>query len=187
MWILVAGFRHGGDKFLPGVLLNTHAHFFAERDMIVPGLLQLRTPVTAMQNIVQWGHRFNHQKMAHRRGLRGGNFPLVHEAQLGEKRHGIFTCATGYALHAFLSGDRFQRHGDQCPQTFVLHFRMDSHKTNRRFVIGVDVQSPNSDQLSLFIHHHLMVRHRVPGVSLGAFRLMQRLTQHFPAKLVVFL
>lgn len=29
--ILIAGFRHGGDKFLPGILLNTHAHFFTKR------------------------------------------------------------------------------------------------------------------------------------------------------------
>ena len=111
--ILITGFRHGGDKFLPGILLNTHAHFFTKRDMFVPRLLQLRAPVAAMQNIIQSGDGLNHQKMANRRGGWRGDFSLINKPQLGEKLHRVFTGATGHALNAFLTRHRLQGHRHQ--------------------------------------------------------------------------
>ena len=64
---------------------------------------------------------------------------------------------------------------------------MDGHKTDRSFVFRIRIQPPDGNQIALFIDHHLMVRHRIPRIALGPFRLMQRLTQHLPAELVVAL
>jgi hypothetical protein len=102
----------------------------------------------------------------------GGDFTLIHKTELGEELHGIFAGATGDALNAFLTGDGLQGHRHQRPQTFVLHGGMNRHKANRRFVIGVDIQTPDGDEVALFIHHHLMMRHRIPGVAFRAFWLM---------------
>ena len=87
MRILIACFRHGGDKFLPGILLNAHTHFFTQRDVFIPRLLELGAPVAAMKNIIQSGNRFYHQKMANRRGGWRGDFTLINKPQLGEKLH----------------------------------------------------------------------------------------------------
>lgn len=37
MRILITGFRHRGDKFLPGVLLNAHPHLFTQWNVLIPG------------------------------------------------------------------------------------------------------------------------------------------------------
>ena len=95
---------------MSGVLLNAYAHFFAERNVLIPGLLQLSAPVGAMQNIVQRGDGFDHQKMTNRGGLRGCDFTLIHKTEFSEEFHGIFAGATGDALNAFLAGDGFQGH-----------------------------------------------------------------------------
>jgi len=58
--ILVTRLRHGGNKLLPGILQNAHAHLLAERNMLIPGLLQLPAPVGAMQNIIQRHDGFDH-------------------------------------------------------------------------------------------------------------------------------
>ncbi len=58
--ILVADLRHGGDEALAGVLADAHAHLFAQRNVFIPGLLQLAAPIRAMQDIVQRRHRFDH-------------------------------------------------------------------------------------------------------------------------------
>jgi len=49
------------------------------------------------------------------------------------------------------------------------------HKANRAFVIGIDIKPTGRDDIALFINHHLVMRHGVPGVALGALRLVQRL------------
>ncbi|MNY62399.1 hypothetical protein D3C86_1992020 [compost metagenome] len=79
MRILVANLRHGGHKTLAGILADTHAHFFAQGNMFVPRLLQLPTPVRAMQNIVQRRDRFNHQEVADGGRLWRGNFALINK------------------------------------------------------------------------------------------------------------
>ena len=140
--------------------------------MLIPGLLELSAPVGAMKNVVQRGDGFDHQKMTNRRGLRGGDFPLIHKTELGKKLHGIFAGATGDALNAFLTGHGLQGHRHERAQPFILYGRVNRHKANRRFVIGVDIQTPDGDEVTLFVHHHLVMGHRVPGVALGAFRLM---------------
>ena len=185
--ILVPRFRHGGYKFLPGVLLNAYAHFFTQRDMLIPRLLELRAPVATVQNIVQRRDRFNHQKMTDRRGGRGSDLPLIDKAKLGEKLHRIFAGATGDPLHPFLTRYRLQGHRHQRPQPFILYGGMNGHKANGGFIFRIDIQSADGNQIALFIHHHLMMRHRIPGVAFRSFWLMQRLTQHLPAELVVAL
>ena len=172
MRILVADLRHRGNEFLPCVLLNAHAHFFTERNVLIPRLLQLTAPVRTMQNVIQRGDGFDHQKVANRRGLRGSNFALVNKTELGKELDGVFTGATGDALNAFLTGDGLQRHRHQGTEPFILHGRVNRHKANRGFIVGIDIQSPNGDEVTLFIHHHLMVRHRIPGVTFRPFRLM---------------
>ena len=72
--------------------------------MLIPGLLKLSAPVRAVENIIQRGDGFNHQKVANRRGLRGRNFPLINKTEFGEELNGIFAGATGHALNAFLTG-----------------------------------------------------------------------------------
>ena len=140
-----------------------------------------------MENVIQRCDGFNHQKMAHRRSLRRGNFALAHKPQFGEKFDRIFTGATGYALYPFLTRHRLQGHRHQRAQPFLLHRGVNGHKAYGGFVIRIDIQTPNRDQISLFVHHHLVMRHRVPGIPFGAFGLVQRFTQHLPAKLVVTL
>ncbi|MNP23925.1 hypothetical protein D3C76_1166550 [compost metagenome] len=125
-----------------------------------------------MQNIIQRGDGFDHQKMANRRGLRGGDFALVYKTQLGKELHRIFTRATGDALHALLTGNGLQRHRHQRAETFVLYAGMDRHKADGGFIIGIDIQPPDGDKVALFIHHHLVMCHGVPGVAFRPFRLM---------------
>ena len=137
--ILVTGFGHGGDEIFAGVLLNAHTHFFAERNVLIPGLLQLPAPVAAMQNIVQRGDRFNHQEVADRRGGWRGNLALVNKTELGKKIHRVFASATGHALNALLTGDGLQRHRHQRTQAFILHRRVYGHKTNGGFVLRIDI------------------------------------------------
>ena len=81
--------------------------------MFVPRLLQLRAPVAAMQNVIQSGDRFYHQKMANRRGGWRGDLPLIDKPQLGEKLHRVFAGATGHALNTFLTRHRLQGHRHQ--------------------------------------------------------------------------
>ena len=137
--VLVARLRHGGDKFLTGVLLNAHTHLFAEWNMLIPGLLQLPTPVAAMQNIIQRRHGFDHQEMAHRCGLRGSDFALIDKTQFCEELYRIFTCATGHPLHTFLTRDRLQRHRHQRAEPFILYGGVDGHKTDRSLIISIDI------------------------------------------------
>ncbi|MNE45841.1 hypothetical protein D3C80_1401490 [compost metagenome] len=185
--VLIANLRHGSDETLAGILADAHPHFLAERDMIVPGLLQLAAPVWAMQNIVQRRHRFNHQEVADRGGLRRGDLALINKAKLGKERHRIFTGATHYPFYPFLACHGFQRHRHQRAEAFVLHRRVDRHKADRRFVVGIDIQPPYSDNFTALIHHHLMVRHGVVGILFRTHRLVQWLAQHFPTKLVIIL
>ena len=187
MRILIAGLRHGGNKFLPGVLLNAHTHLLAQRDVLIPRLLQLSAPVAAMQNVIERGNRFDHQKVADWRSLRRGDFALIDKPQLGEEFDCVFPRATGHSFDPFLTRDGLQRHRHQRSQPLLLHGGIDSHETDGSLIIGIDVQPPDGNQIALFIHHHLVVRHRVPGITLGTLRLMQRLAQHFPAKLIVTL
>ncbi|MNZ57868.1 hypothetical protein D3C78_758590 [compost metagenome] len=123
--------------------------------------------------------------MANRRGLRRGDLTLINETQLGKEIYRVFTGATDYALHALLARHGFQRHGYQRPQAFVLHRRVYRQKTNRGFVIGIDVQPPNGDNFSALVHHHLVMCHGVVGILFRPHRLVQRLAQHFPAELVI--
>ena len=81
--------------------------------MFVPRLLQLRAPVAAMQNIIQSGNGFNHQKMANRRGGWGSDLPLIDKPQFGKKLHRVFTGTTGHALNAFLTRHRLKGHRHQ--------------------------------------------------------------------------
>ena len=185
MWILVARFRHGGDKFLSGKLQDTHTHLLAERNMIIPGLLQLSAPVGAMQDIIERNHRLDHQKVAYRRRLRRGNLALIDVAELGEESDRIFTGTAGYPLRAFLTRYRLQGHGHQRTQPFPLHRRMNSHEADSGLIIGVDVETANGDRISLLINHHLMMRQGIPGVTFRPLRLTQRFTQHLPAELII--
>ncbi len=140
-----------------------------------------------MENIVQRRNGLNHQKVAHRRGLRRGDFPLAHKTELGEKFDRIFTGTTGYAFDPFLTRHRLQSHRHQRAQPFLLHGRVYGHKAYGSFIIRIDIQTPYRNQIPLFVHHHLVMRHRVPGIPFGAFWLVQWFTQHLPAKLVVTL
>ncbi len=137
--VLIADLRHGGDKFLPSVLLNAHPHLFAQRDVLIPGLLQLTAPVGTMQNIIQRSDGFDHQKVANRGGLRRGDFALVYKTQLGKELDRIFTRATGDALHALLTGNRLQRHRHQRTEAFILYAGVHRHKANGGFIIGIDI------------------------------------------------
>ena len=98
--------------------------------MLIPCLLELPAPVGAMENIVQRGDGFDHQKVTNRRSLRGGDFPLIHETKLGKELNGIFAGATGDALDPFLTGNGFQRHSHQRSKAFVLHGGMNGHKAD---------------------------------------------------------
>ncbi|GAB3422691.1 hypothetical protein GCM10027361_43410 [Erwinia aphidicola] len=62
---------------------------------------------------------------------------------------------------------------------------MNGEEADSGFVIGIDIEAANGNRVAVFIHHHLMMRQRIPGVTLGPQRLVQRLTQHLPAELVV--
>ena len=137
--ILVPRLRHGGNKFLPGVLLNAHAHFFTQRDMLIPRLLELCAPVAAVQNIVQRRDRFDHQKMTDRRGGRGGDLTLIDKSELGEKFHRIFARAAGNPLNPFLTRDGLQGHRHQRTQPFILHRGMHSHKADGGFILRIDI------------------------------------------------
>ena len=185
--ILVAGLGHGGDEALAGVLADAHAHLFAQRDVFIPGLLQLAAPVGAMQDIVQRRYRFDHQKVADRGGLRRSDLPLIDEPQLGEEVHRVFTGAAHHPLHALLPRDGLQRHRHQRPQPFILQRRVYRQKTDRRLVVGIDVQPPDGDDFTGLVHHHLVMGHGVIGILFRTHRLVQRLAQHFPAKLVILL
>ncbi|CQQ58247.1 Uncharacterised protein [Salmonella enterica subsp. enterica serovar Typhimurium str. DT104] len=110
MRILITGFRHRGDKFLPGVLLNAHPHLFTQWNVLIPGLLKLPAPVAAMQDIIQRCYRFNHQKMADWRGCGRSNLPLIDKPEFGKELNRIFARTAGDALNAFLAGNRLQGH-----------------------------------------------------------------------------
>ena len=125
--------------------------------------------------------------MANRRGGWRGDFSLINKPQLGEKLHRVFTGATGHALNAFLARYRLQGHRHQRSQPFVLHVRMNGHKANGRFIVGINIQSAYRYQITLLVDDHLVMRHRIPRVAFRTFWLMQGLTQHFPAKLIVTL
>ena len=64
---------------------------------------------------------------------------------------------------------------------------MNGHKANGRFIVGINIQSAYRHQITLLVDDHLVMRHRIPRVAFRTFRLMQGLTQHFPAKLIVTL
>lgn len=98
--------------------------------MLIPGLLELPTPVGAMENIVQRSDGFDHQKVTNRRGLRGGDFPLVNKTEFGEEFDGVFAGATGDALNPFLTGDGLKGHRHQGAEAFILHGRMNRHKAD---------------------------------------------------------
>ncbi|MNC51116.1 hypothetical protein D3C75_1003950 [compost metagenome] len=68
--------------------------------------------------------------MANRGGLRGGDFTLVYETELGEELDGIFARATGHAPDALLTGNGLQRHRNQRAKPFILHGRVHRHKAN---------------------------------------------------------
>lgn len=119
-----------------------------------------------MQNIVEGGDRFDHQKVADWRGLRRGDFTLINKTELGEELHGVFAGATGHALYPFLTRDGLRGHRHQRSQPLVLNGGMYCHKPDGGLVISIDIQTSDSDRVALFIDHHLMVRHGVPGVAL---------------------
>jgi len=123
--------------------------------------------------------------VAQRGGLRRGDLALIDKTQLGEKLDGVLAGATGHALDAFLTGHGLQRHRHQRAEAFILHVGVHRHKADGGFIIGIDIQPAHGHRFAAFIHHHLVMRQRIPGVPLGAFRLMQGFTQHFPAKLIV--
>ncbi len=131
-------FRHGGYKFLPGVLLNAYAHFFTQRDMLIPRLLELRAPVATVQNIVQRRDRFNHQKMTDRRGGRGSDLPWFTKPSLA-KNSTASSRALQVTRFTFLTRYRLQGHRHQRPQPFILHRGMNGHKANGGFIFRIDM------------------------------------------------
>lgn len=143
VWILVAGLGHGCHKLLPGILTDAHAHFLAERYMLIPDLLQLPAPVRSMQDVIQGDDELYHQKMPDRGGRGGNNFTLIDEPQFGEKSHRIFTGATHHPLDSLLARHGLQRHCDQRTETLILHLRMHRQKAYRGFIISIDIKSPH--------------------------------------------
>ncbi|MNZ74787.1 hypothetical protein D3C78_932470 [compost metagenome] len=127
------GLRRGNFAFVDESQLGE------KLNVLIPGLLQLTAPVTAMQNVIEGGDRFDHQEMPYRRGLWRGDFAFVDESQLGEKLDRIFASTTGDALYTLLTGNGLQRHRHQRAQPFVLHGGVNCHKADGGFIVGVDV------------------------------------------------
>lgn len=64
---------------------------------------------------------------------------------------------------------------------------MHRQKAYRGLIISINIKTPYRHRLALLVHHHLVMRHAVVSVPLGARRLMQRLEQHLPSELIILL
>ncbi len=79
-------FRHGGDKFLPGILLNAHAHFLLSGICSYHACCSCAHQSPRSECHPEWRQVLSSKNGESAWGWRG-DLPLIDKPQLGEKLH----------------------------------------------------------------------------------------------------